>query len=47
VDSLKAQQDHQHQVMQDLIKAHTEAALAPKEIVRDGKGKATGVRPVK
>jgi hypothetical protein len=47
VDSLRAQQDHQHQVVQDLIKAHTQAALAPKEIVRGKDGKATGVRPVK
>jgi hypothetical protein len=47
VDSLRAQQDHQHSQMEQLLKAHTEAQLMEKEVVRDAKGKATGVRPKK
>jgi hypothetical protein len=33
--------------MQQLLKGAQEAALVEKEVVRDEKGKATGVRPKK
>lgn len=48
VDGLIQQQAHQHTQMEQLLKAHTDAMLIEKEVVRDEKtGKATGVRPKK
>jgi hypothetical protein len=47
IDSLKEQQVHQHRQMEQLLKGAQEAAMVEKEIVRDEKGKATGVRPKK
>lgn len=48
IDSLVANQDHQHRQMEQLVKGAQEAALVEKEIVRDAKtGKAQGVRPKK
>jgi hypothetical protein len=47
VDSLLSKQEHHQTQMEQLLKANTEAALMEKEIVRDEKGKAKGVRPKK
>lgn len=47
IDSLVEQQKHQHAQMEQLLKGAQEAALVEKELVRDEKGKATGVRPKK
>jgi hypothetical protein len=48
VDSLKAQQEHQHAQMEQVLKHQSDMAMVEKEIVRDKQtGKATGVRPKK
>jgi ABC-type phosphate transport system auxiliary subunit len=47
VDSLKAQQEHQHQVMQDMLKSQHEEKMADKEIIRDKASGTTTLRTKK